>query len=288
MKIVQIGAGIASTLVAITLTAQESQLSTAGSGSSVSKKPQSSPTALTWFTDFQKAKAQAKAEGKLLLLFFHGSDWCPPCVQMQRQVLNSPEFAQFAGQSLVLMDVDFPEKSKQAEELKQANLGLKAKFNLSPEWGEGFPTLVLLNATGQTVFQETGYGGGGPTEILPRLRRHAAPSASSNNSSAYKNLTLDEFAQMAADKGNVVLDVRTAREFEAGHIPGAQNLDVTAAGFEQKAAGLDKDKIYLVHCASGVRSLKACEILGRLGFSKMYNLPGGFRAWAREGKPVEK
>ena len=86
----------------------------------------------------------------------------------------------------------------------------------------------------------------------------------------------------------MVLDVRTAREFASGHLAGALNLDVNASDFEEKAAALDKSKIYLVHCAAGVRSAKACRTLDRLGFSNVYNLPEGFRAWARAGKPIEK
>jgi len=294
MNMVRIGGAVSAALIAAGLMAQDSQHpvpGTAGKAVPVSSVPQtweSSQPTLSWLTDFQKAKAQAKAERKSILLFFHGSDWCPPCVQMQRQVIDSPEFAQYARRSLILVDVDFPEKSKQSDELRRANLALKARFNLSREQGEGFPALVLLNEAGETVFQETGYGGGGPAEVLPKLQRHTAPAPSTVNSTGFKNLTVDEFAQMTADKTNVILDVRTAKEFESGHLPGALNLDVTAAGFAEKAAALDKSKTYLVHCASGGRSVKACDALGRLGFSQLYNLPGGFRAWAKAGKPFEK
>jgi protein disulfide-isomerase len=294
MNMREICGTISVTLVAITLMAQEDQHpAPANPGIAVFAQagPQTrepSQSALTWLTDFQQAKAQAKAQGKSILLFFHGADWCPPCAQMQRQVINSPEFAQYARQSLVLVDVDFPEKSKQSDELKRANLALKAKFNLSPEWGEGFPTLVLLNQAGETVFQETGYAGGGPKEVLPELQRHVAPVPSTSASRGFKDLTVEEFATMTMNKTNVILDVRTPREFASGHLPGALNLDVSAADFKQKAVALDKSKTYLVHCASGMRSLTACNTLSRLGFSELYNLPGGFRAWARAGKPVEK
>jgi thiol:disulfide interchange protein len=80
---------------------------------------QSNNTELTWSTDLPKAVVQAKAEGKSVLLFFHGSDWCPPCVEMQRQVFASPEFAQYARRALVLVDLDFPQKTTQSEELKR-------------------------------------------------------------------------------------------------------------------------------------------------------------------------
>jgi rhodanese-related sulfurtransferase len=294
MNLFQIGGVISATLLAAALMAQDSRNPVPPTSSKVGpvlsapqtrESPQPAPS---WLTDFHQAKAQARAEGKSILLFFHGSDWCPPCVQMRRQVIDSPEFAQYARQSLILVDVDFPEKTKQSDELKRANTALKAQFNLSQERGEGFPTLVLLNPAGETVFQETGYFGGGPPEVLPKLRRHTGPAPSTVNSAGFKNLTVDEFAQMTADKANIILDVRTAREFESGHLSGALNLDVTAPDFAEKAAALDKSKTYLVHCAAGGRSVKACETLGRLGFSQLYNLPGGFRAWAKAGKPVEK
>lgn len=237
---------------------------------------------LPWLTDLAKAQTQAKAEKKAILLFFHGSDWCPPCVEIQRQVINSPEFIAFARQALVLVDVDFPEKARQDEALKQANLALREKFNV----GENYPSLVLLNESGETMFQEAGYGGGGPAEVLPKLQRHA--KADDDETKGFKDLSIAEFAKMVADKQNVILDVRTAKEFAGGHIAGAVNLDVTAADFAKKAAALDKSKTYLVHCATGARSVRACDKLSQLDFLKLYHLPAGFRGWVKAGEPVEK
>jgi rhodanese-related sulfurtransferase/thioredoxin-related protein len=239
---------------------------------------------LTWLTDLSKAQAQAQAEKKSVLLFFHGSDWCPPCIEMQRQVFRSPEFIAYSRQTLVLVDVDFPEKSRQSEELKRANLALKTKFNV----GDTFPAIVLLNESGETVFQESGYAGGGPSEVVPNLQRHAKPPSSQAGNGGFKDLSVEEFASMAADKRNVILDVRTPEEYQAGHIAGAINLDVIGPDFLKKAGALDKSKTYLVHCASGVRSLRACSKLEKLDFSKLYNLPGGFKAWVKAGRPVEK
>ena len=249
---------------------------------------QSRVAKLPWLTNLDQARAQAKNEQKSVLLFFHGSDWCPICAELQHQVFDSPEFAEYARHALVLMDVDFPQKNTQSEDLKRANLALKARFNLSQESGEGFPTLVLLNDAGETVFQETGYAGGGPAEVLPRLQRHTGTGTPITDTAPYKDVSVDEFARMAADKQNVILDVRTAEEFAAGHLLGAINIDYNAADFEAKVAALDKGKEYLVHCASGVRSARACQKLVGLGFPKLYNLPGGFRAWVKADKPVEK
>lgn len=103
-----------------------------------------------------------------------------------------------------------------------------------------------------------------------------------------RNVGAQEFEKLRADKKNVVLDVRTPKEFAAGHIPGAVNIDFNAPDFEQKVAKLDPNKTYLVHCAGGVRSSKACTKLSSLKFPNLYNLDGGLKAWERAGNKTEK
>lgn len=98
-----------------------------------------------------------------------------------------------------------------------------------------------------------------------------------------KNVAVPEFEKLRNDKQNVVLDVRTEKEFAAGHIPGAVNLDVNAPDFEAKVKKLDPFKTYLVHCAAGVRSRKACEKMEKMNFEKLYNLEGGYKAWEKAG-----
>ena len=103
-----------------------------------------------------------------------------------------------------------------------------------------------------------------------------------------KNVGVEEFDKLRADKKNVVLDVRTPEEFAKGHIPGAVNVDFNAPDFQKKVAELDKSKTYLVHCAAGVRSAKACTVMDKIAFPNIVNLEPGFRAWEKAGKPVEK
>jgi len=238
---------------------------------------------LTWLTNLSKAQTQAETQKKSVLIVFTGSDWCPSCIEMDRQVFASPQFIDYARRALVLVKVDFPQKNTQSAGLQKANEALKTQFNV----GE-LPTLVLLDDSGATAYEESGYYGGGPAEVLPKLQRHVNPLSPTATTPGFKNLSVEEFAKMAADKQNIILDVRTAGEFQAGHIAGAINLDVTAPDFAQKAAALDKSKTYLVHCASGVRSERACKKLTQLDFPSLYNLPGGFHAWTAAGEPVEK
>ena len=101
-------------------------------------------------------------------------------------------------------------------------------------------------------------------------------------------MDVEQFDKLRADKKAVVLDVRTKEEFAEGHIPGAINIDVNAPEFATKVAALDKSKTYLVNCAMGGRSVKACKQMAPLKFETLHNLEGGFTAWEKAGKPVEK
>ena len=105
----------------------------------------------------------------------------------------------------------------------------------------------------------------------------------------FKNVTVEEFDKLRKQTNTaVVLDVRTPREFAAGHIAGATNIDWNAGDFEKRVARLDRSKTYLVHCAAGGRSAKAAEKLMSLQFTNVYNLDGGMKAWEKAAKPVEK
>ena len=103
-----------------------------------------------------------------------------------------------------------------------------------------------------------------------------------------KNIGVVEFDKLRQQTNAVVLDVRTPKEFTAGHIPGAVNIDWNGADFQKKVSALDKSKTYLVQCAVGGRSAKAAEKMMTLQFTNVYNLEGGIKAWEKAGKPVEK
>ncbi len=86
--------------------------------------------------------------------------------------------------------------------------------------------------------------------------------------------------QLAGDSDAVIVDVRTPLEIEQGYIPEALHINIQDAGsFMQQAGELDKSKSYYIYCRSGGRSKQACMILNSIGFSKTYNLLGGFEQW---------
>ena len=122
----------------------------------------------------------------------------------------------------------------------------------------------------------------------PLVTVTAADKAAAAKQNAVKRVDVEQFDKLRANHQNLVLDVRTEKEFKAGHIPGAINIDVNGPEFERKIAKLDKSKTYLVHCAAGVRSAKACKKLTGAGFMDLYDLAPGFRGWEKAGKPIEK
>ena len=107
-------------------------------------------------------------------------------------------------------------------------------------------------------------------------------------SKRFRNVDVAEWETLRKDPKVVVLDVRTAEEFADGHMKGAINLDIRGGKFAETLAGLDKSKTYLVHCAVGGRSAKACGQMDGLKFEKVLNLSGGITAWEAAGhKPVK-
>lgn len=107
------------------------------------------------------------------------------------------------------------------------------------------------------------------------------------SSTSYKTITIDEAYEIYTSKKAVFIDVRTAQEYDAGHIPGALLIDINSDSFDEMAQKLDKNAVYVVYCRSGVRSARASERMNSFGFKKIYNVSGGFSAW-QEKYPFDK
>jgi phage shock protein E len=105
---------------------------------------------------------------------------------------------------------------------------------------------------------------------------------------AVKKISVEEFEKMRQEKQAVVLDVRTPREFDAGHVPGAVNIPIASPDFKQRLSKLDKSKTYLVHCYRGSRSAAATREMSKMDFTSIYDFSGGMDAYQKAKKPVEK
>jgi protein disulfide-isomerase len=122
---------------------------------------------LTWHTNLDKAIAVSNEEGKPIFMFFTGSDWCGWCIRLQKEVFRTPEFESWAKEKVVLLELDFPRRTPQSEELKTQNAILQQFFQVP-----GYPTIWITkskNMDGKTSFEKigmTGYLAGGPIPWL--------------------------------------------------------------------------------------------------------------------------
>lgn len=133
-----------------------------------------------WMTDYKKAKSKAKAQNKLLVMDFTGSDWCPPCMKMEKEVFNSSSFKSYASKNVVLLYLDFPNKKKQSSQLKKQNAQLAKKYGV-----QSFPTVIVLDPSGKQLSKTPGYDGRGPKSLIAKLQKlQPAKSKSSSNSSS--------------------------------------------------------------------------------------------------------
>ena len=104
-------------------------------------------------------------------------------------------------------------------------------------------------------------------------------SSANTQFDSIKTVSADEFAHIIKSDSVILVDVRTADEYNAGHIEGARNIDVLKDDFNNIATtSLPKDKEIAVYCRSGKRSMKAANILAKDGF-KVINLKGGWLEW---------
>ena len=113
----------------------------------------------------------------------------------------------------------------------------------------------------------------------PEAQEQENPETSKTSQGPYLDIDVDQFKKMMSQPDVVLLDVRTPEETAEGKIEGAIEINVNASDFKEKIMDLDKSKSYLVYCAAGARSATTCENMASLGFSKLYNLEGGYGAW---------
>ena len=136
-----------------------------GRNESVPKTETQLGAKLNWLTDFEAAQTQSRTEEKTMLINFTGSDWCPPCILLEKQVFSQPAFADYAAKNLVLLKADFPRIKMQSDEEKAANEKLAERYVI-----EGFPTIVVLDSSGKTL-GELGYMPGGPEKFIAALEK---------------------------------------------------------------------------------------------------------------------
>ena len=121
-----------------------------------------------WNTDMNKAIQISQQTGKPLMLFFTGSDWCGWCKRLVKEVYKTPEFNKWAKKNVVLVEIDFPRRTKLSEELTKQNRELQQMFGV-----RGYPTIWFISpkkgSDGKVNLNKlgnTGYVAGGPTKWI--------------------------------------------------------------------------------------------------------------------------
>jgi thioredoxin-related protein len=119
-----------------------------------------------WHTDLSEAQELARTEQQLVLLVFQGSDWCAPCIRMEREIWSSEEFKSYAVDNLVLVKADFPRRkeNKLSKEQQAKNDALAEKYN---EQG-AFPLAVVMTAEGKVLWK-SGFDMKSPKEYITKF-----------------------------------------------------------------------------------------------------------------------
>ena len=107
-----------------------------------------------WLNNFEEAKQVAQSKDQKIILVFSGSDWCAPCIKLEKEIWETEEFKAFSKSNFVMLRADFPRRKKNvlSKDLQEQNNNLAEKYNKNGF----FPLVVILDENGK-VLGETGY-----------------------------------------------------------------------------------------------------------------------------------
>jgi thioredoxin-related protein len=129
-----------------------------------------------WTVSFAEAKAQAAKEGKSILMEFTGSDWCPPCKALHKNVLSKEVFKTEAPKNFILLKLDNPrDKSKQSLEEQAQYRTLSAQYKIT-----GVPTIILADDQGRPYHRQVGYSGDPAAKYVADLTQKSTILAKRN------------------------------------------------------------------------------------------------------------
>ena len=121
-----------------------------------------------WHYNLEEARQLARDQHKDILLNFSGSDWCGPCIELRKQILDNPDFLQMADSDLVLVNADFPRshKNQLSKEQQALNDAMADKYNPQGK----FPYTLLLNADGKVLKTWEGFPNEKPADFAAEVR----------------------------------------------------------------------------------------------------------------------
>ncbi len=124
-----------------------------------------------WNTDFDQAKVEASKSHKNILISFSGSDWCVPCIKMEKQIFEADQFTSYATKDLVLVKADFPrlKKNKLSKEQTKLNEQLAEAYN--PHGN--FPYTVLVDEGGKVLKVWDGLPASNASQFVEEIKSFA-------------------------------------------------------------------------------------------------------------------
>lgn len=126
----------------------------------------STTIAQEWQTNLDEAKEIASIESKPIILVFQGSDWCAPCIKLDREIWSTDTFKKYSSENYVMIQADFPKRKKNA--LSEAQTTANAKLAEAYNKNGIFPFVVVLDSKGK-VLGETSYKKTTPENYIKEL-----------------------------------------------------------------------------------------------------------------------
>jgi len=119
-----------------------------------------------WQTDFETSKQLASDDDKIIVLVFQGSDWCAPCIKLDREIWSTQEFKDLAEDKFIMLQADFPRRknNKLSTELQEHNNKLAETYNKNGY----FPFVVVLDSEGNQL-GSLGYEKTTPTKYFEKI-----------------------------------------------------------------------------------------------------------------------
>lgn len=121
-----------------------------------------------WRTNWDEAKVEAKKENKKLILVFSGSDWCIPCIKLEKEIWKDPGFNDYAKKNYILFRADFPKrkKNKLDDSIQKRNAMLAIEYNPN-----GYFPLVVVMDSNENVLGRLGYEKTPPKDYISRINQ---------------------------------------------------------------------------------------------------------------------
>ena len=118
--------------------------------------------------NLEEAFIKAKSEEKSVLVYFSGSDWCRPCMQLHKEVFESDPFTKFAVSNLIIVRLDFPAKSENKLSDEQSSYNNDKAKELNKKGV--FPLMILFDSDKNNLLEISGYDRSGPDKTIEQFK----------------------------------------------------------------------------------------------------------------------